>query len=315
VTQWVPLGLFTIMGSAVDDTVVDCVVTLTLSDRSAAIAQRTFLQPYNFPAASGNFADEIMTLLNSVWNEQAGVAPLSYNITPTDAVVPVASYNQGSNPWQAALDMASVVGYEIYFDAYGVCVARPIPNPLTQGITWNFTDDQVAVYGSGGTGSTALLGGAYSTPAAVQVNMTRQGICNDIIVQGTGSANTPTYTGAGGTAQGAPILAQAADNNPGSPTYIAGGLGNIPNFVSSSLVTSVGAQAMANNDLQVALSSSWQVTLQIPPNPILDVDDVVIVTRPRVGLNNARVVIDLLSHSIRYADLSSFTGRVLSNNN
>ncbi len=315
VTQWVPLGLYTIMGSAVDDTVVDCTVTLTLSDRSAAIAQRTFLQPYNFPAASGNFVDEIVTLLNSVWNETGGVAPLNYNIVPTDAVVPVASYNQGSNPWQAALDMASVVGYELYFDAHGVVTGRPIPNPFTQAITWNFTDDQVAVYGSGGTGSTALLGSPYSRPAAVQVQMTRQGIYNDIIVQGTGSANTAAYTGPGGTAAGSPILAQAQDTNPGSPTYISGGLGNIPNFVSSSLITDAGAQNMANNDLQVALSSSWTVTLQIPPNPILDIDDVVLVTRPRVGLNNALVVIDTITHAIRYADLTSFTGRILSNNN
>lgn len=315
VTQWVPLGLYTIMSTAVDDTVSDATVTLTLSDRSAAIAQRTFLQPYNVPAAGGYFVEEVMALLNFVWNEQTGVAPLSYSIVPTDATVPVASYNQGSNPWQAAMDLAAVAGYELYFDAYGVVVGKPIPDPYTQPITWNFTDDQVAVYGLGGSGSTALLGSPYSTPAAVQVNMTRQGIYNDIVIQGTGTSNAPTYNGPGGTSTGSPVLAQAQDTNPGSPTYINGGLGNIPNFVSSSLVTSAGAQAMANNDLQVALSSAWTVTLQIPPNPILDIDDVVMVTRPRVGLNNALVVIDTITHAIRYADLTSFTGRILSNNN
>lgn len=311
VTQWVPLGLYTIATSDVDDTTVNLVVTLDLSDRSLTISQRAFQQPYNFPAASGNFVDEVMTLLNSVWNQQVGVAPLQYNIVPTSATVPVASYNQGADPWQAAIDIATVAGYELYFDAYGVVTGKPIPDPTTQPITWNFTDDQTLVFGLPGTGSTALLGSPYSTPVAVQVQMTRQGIYNDILIQGTGTANTPTYTGPGGAPTGAPVLAQAQDTNPQSPTYIGGGLGNIPNFVASSLVTAAGAPAMAANDLQVALSSSWTVTLSIPPMPILDIDDVVTITRPRVGLNNVKVVIDTITHSIRYADISTFTGRVV----
>lgn len=316
VTTWVPLGLFTIDTSSVDDTTIDCVVTLNISDRSFTIASRTFLEPYNFPAGSGNFVDEIMLLLNQVWNEQSGVAPLQYNIVPTDATIPQASYNQGSSPWQAALDMAAVVGYELYFDAYGIVTGRPIPNPYTQTPTWYFLDDQTIITSNiNSGGSEVLLASPYSTPVEVQVQMTRQGIYNNIQIQGTGTANMPSYTGPGGTTSGTPILASAYDNNPNSPTYIKGGLGNVPEFVSSSLITDAGAQNMANNDLLVALSSAWTCTLQIPPNPIFDIDDVVSITRPRVGLNNAYMVIDTITHAVKYADLTSITGRILSNNN
>jgi len=313
-TQWVPLGLFTITETAVDDTIIDCVVTTNLADRSYTISQRAFLAPYSVPATpSGLFADEIQALLNFVWSQQEGVAPLAYNIVPTNATVPPATFNQGSDPWQAVLSLANAVGYELYFDAHGVVVGKPVPDPFTQPVTWNYTDDTTAVYGYPGVGSESLFGSPYSIPVEVQVTMTRQSIYNDIVIQGTGTANAPQYN-PNGVAQGQPLLAQAADTNPSSPTYIKGGLGNVPNFVSSNLVTAAGAQQMANTMLQVALSSAWTVTLQVPPNPIFDIDDVITVTRPRVGLYNARVVVDTITHGISYADTTLMTGRVISNN-
>ena len=309
--QWVPLGLFTIITSDADDTVNNLVVTLDLQDRSWVIADRKLKTPYNFPATpSGNFVDEIEALLNQVWNQQQGVAPLEFNIVPTDATVPVASYNQGSDPWQACLDMAAAIGYELFFNAYGVVTGYPVPNPLTQPVIYNFTDDQAAITGLGGTGSAALFGGAYSTPIAVQIGMTRSGIYNDVIIQGTGTANMPQYTGVGTQASGPPILAEAAVTDPSNAMYIGGAMGDVPNFVSSSLVTASGAQQMANTDLQVALSSAWTCTLTSAPNPILDVDDVVSVTRPRVGLSGALMVIDTITHAIRYADSMAVTGRL-----
>ena len=312
--QWVPNGLFAISTTVVDDTTVDMTVTLDLYDRSWTIAQRVLKNPYNFPAtSSGNFVSEIKAILNQVWGEQAPNAPLVYNIVPTQAVVPQASYNQGSDPWQAALDMAAAVGYELFFDVNGVVVGRPIPDPFTTPVTWNFTDDQTVITGLPGTGSGALLGGPYSTPVEVSLEMTRDGIYNDIVIQGTGDANAATYSGTGLEVSGSPILAEAADTNPDSPTYIFGGMGDVTNFVSSSLVTKDGAQDMADTDLQQALSSAWGVTFSAPPNPIFDVDDVVTLTRPRVGLNAAVVVIDTITHTFNYADLMQLTGRILTN--
>jgi hypothetical protein len=312
--QWLPNGLFTIATSTVNDTGVDLTVTLEVYDRSWTIAQRVLRNPYNFPATShGYFADEIQRLLNMVWMEQQGVQPLQYNIVPTSAKVPQASYDQGSDPWQAALDMATAVGYELYFNQAGIVVGKPIPNPFATKPIWNFTDDAVIVQGISGTGSTGFLGDAYSTPIEVSVVQTRNGIYNNIIVQGTGNANAAVYNGNGLETTPQPLLAAAADTNPNSATYIGGTMGNVPNFVQSSLVTKAGAQNMAKNDLQVALSSAWVCTLGIAPNPIFDVDNVVTVTRPRVGLNNANMVLDTITQVFNYADMQMMTGRILSN--
>jgi hypothetical protein len=313
VATWIPLGLFTIVTTDTQDTTTNLVVSLTLSDRSFTISQRAFLQPYNIPAVGGNFSAEIQALLNMVWAQDPNALPLQYNITPTSETVPTASFNQGADPWTSAVQLATAIGYELFFDVNGIVTAFPVPDPLTQPITWNYTDSVDAIEGFSGTGSQSLLGSPYSTPAAVTNTMTRSGIYNDIVIQGTGTSNAPSYSSSGTTTT--PALATAADNNPQSPTYIKGGLGNVPDFVASSLVTTSGAQDMANTQLQVALSSSWTVTLQIPPNPIFDIDDVVTVTRPRVGLNNAKVVIDTITHAVNYADLTSFTGRILSNTN
>jgi len=311
--EWIPMGLFVVATTTVDDTMADLTVTLQLYDRGWTIAQRTLKNPYDFPATpGGNFVNEIQVLLNSVWNQQVGVQPLQYNIVPTSAQVPVASYDQGSDPFQAALDMAAAIGYELYFDTQGIVVGRPIPDPNTLPVTWNFTDDSNAVQGLDGTGSTALLGDAYSTPIEVSAVMTRDGVFNDIVVQGTGSANSAKYVN-GLQTQGQPILAEAADTNPSSPTYIGGPMGDVPNFDQSSLVTDIGAQATANNDLSQALSSTWKVTIAAAPNPIFDVDTVVTIDRPRVGLNKAVVVLDTITQVINYADILYCTGRVLSN--
>ena len=313
VAQWVPNGLFVIATTTLDDTTIDCTAQLDVYDRAWTIAQRTLKNPYNFPAVGGNFAAEMKALLNQVWNQQAGVQPLQFNIVPTSEVVPTASYDQGSDPWQATQDMAAAIGYELYFDTAGIVCGKPIPNALTAPITWGFTDDTTLVQGLAGTGSTALLGSPYSTPVEASVIMTRDGIFNDIIIQGTGDANAGTYTGDGLETTGPPILGEAADNNPLSPTYIGGGLGDVPDFVSSSLVTAIGAQAMANTQLQVALSTSWQATISAPPNPIFDVDDVIVIDRPRVGLYKAKLVLDTITNTFQYDDLTQLTGRILTN--
>lgn len=314
VQQWVPMGLFSMATVTVDDTTIDLTVTIDVYDRSWVISQRKLKKPYTFPAtSSGNFVTEIETLLNQVWGSDP---PLQYNITPTTATVPSATYNQGSDPWQAALDMANAVGYELFFDVNGIVTGYPIPNPSTQPVAWNFTDSETAVYGDAGAqgggigagGSSALLGSPYSTPVSVQSTMTRDGIYNDVIITGTGTTNAP-YSNTG-TSQ--PVLASASDNNPNSATYVGGGMGDVPQFVSTNLATSSPqAQDMANNDLQAALSAAWQLSIEITPNPIFEIDDLVTVTRPRIGLNNVPMVVDSIQYKISYGDTCTLTGRVV----
>ena len=65
------------------------------------------------------------------------------------------------------------------------------------------------------------------------------------------------------------------------------------------------------SDLLLALSAAWQVTISFPPNPMFDVDDLVTVTRPRIGMSNLPMIIDAITYIVSYGDLSTITGRVV----
>lgn len=311
-TKWVPLGLYQIATTTVDDTNTDLSVTLELYDRSWLIAQRLWKAPYNVPAVTGNFVTEIQHLIKTVWWT---TPPLKFQITPTTQKVPKATFTAGSNPWTAAQQLAAAVGYELFFNATGVVVGYPVPTPQNLPVVWNFASTPDLVFGSGtGTGSTALFGSAYSTPTEVRVQMTRTAIYNDIIVTGT---STQVATGATTTTGNAytntqPVLGEAETLNPNSPMYVKGPVGDIPEFVSSNFITkSTQAVLAANTYLKQSLSDAWQVYLTCAPNPIFDIDDVITITRPRLGLTNVRVVIDTISHKLTYATLTEITGRVV----
>lgn len=298
-TDYAPLGLFAIATTDVTDSGIDLVVTMDIYDRSWVISQRKFLEPYNFPATeSGNFVAEIQALLNQVWGEATNAPPLAYNIAPTSATVPSASYNQGSDPWQAALDMANAVGYELFFDVHGVVTGYPVPNPSTQPVVWQFVENSLSVYGN--ANSNVVGSTPYVTPISIQSTFTRDRIYNDFIMVGSGS-----YVNA-------PVLGEAKDTNPNSPTYVNGPMGDIPDFVQSNFVSaSEQAEQAAQTMLAQSLANAWQITVTAVPNPLFDIDDVVTVTDSRLGFDQQRMVIDTITHTVRYDDALSVTGRAV----
>ena len=322
VPQWVPMGMYEIATTTVEDTGNNLATNLSVYDRSWLVSQRKFIAAYSFPhTTTGNFVDEIVALLNYVWGtNQAtgqpipGAPPLQFNISPTSATVPSSSYDPGSDPWQAATDMANAVGFELFFDVNGVVTGYPVPNPATQPVVWNFTDQQAQIFGAGGAagggGSAALFGSVYSTPASIINTLTRDGIYNDVYITGTGTSNAPTST----TGSNAAVVAHAADISPAgsSPTSIYGPMGDIPEFVSSNLATSTAqAYQVAISDATNALSAAWQMTVAFPPNPMFDINDVVTVTNSRIGVSAVPMVIDHIDYTVSYSDLSKITGRVI----
>lgn len=296
---WVPLGLYEIASSVVDDTGIDLTVTLDLKDRSWAIAQRTLKTSYSVPAADGTLQGELEALVTAAWG---GTPPWQYNIIPDPLyTVPAGTYNQGQDPWQAALDIFAAAGYELYFDVNGNVVGHPIPDPTQQPVVWNFTANSLSDLGTmtHSVGSTP-----YTTPVDMQLTMTRDTISNDFIVVATG----PNNASAGAT----PVQGQAADTNPQFPTWIGGPMGDVLTVIYDSNITSQAqAQAEAEYDLSVSLSKSWVISVDTPPNPLFDVDDVVTATNPRLALNAQKFVLDTISTSIRYDAVTTVTGRTV----
>jgi hypothetical protein len=288
VTSYVTLGTFAIATSTVVDQGTEFVVTLDCYDRSWVISQRKFKTPYNIPAAGGNFATELQTLLNTVW---ASTLPaLTYNITSTTLTVPSASYNEGQDPWQAALDMATAIGYELFFDVNGVVTAFPIPIPSSSAPSWTYSN------------------GSANSPKVITDTFTRDGIYNDFIISGTGTQNA-TGSSSGSTT---PVRAEQSDTNPYSPTYVNGQFGDVPSFGYSNLITTASqASSAATYALNASLSAAQQISLDVLPNPLFDIDDVVEIFWPRLSMNDAEMVIDTIQHTIRHDDATKLTGRVI----
>ena len=289
--QYVPLGRFVIVTATVTDTITDLGVTLHCVDPSWLVGSRKFKGPYNLPAAGGNIAAELQALINTTFPTTHRV--VLFNIQASAGTVPSgASFNQGEDPWQAAQNIAGAMGYELFFDVYGNVTAYPTPVPSVISPQWAFveTDPPAQV-------STPPQSNFTSITSA----LTRDGIFNDFTVSGTGTGQTS-----------GPVTAQASDTNPGSPTFTGGPFGDVASIVTTNLVTTTGqAQAAANNALAISLSSAQQVSIVCTPNPLFDVDDVVLVTRARLGLNQTPVVLDTITHVISPLQLTTLTGRVV----
>jgi hypothetical protein len=310
-TDWIPMGLYAIAESTIDDTVNDLIVTLKLFDRSWVLAQWKLVSSYTVPAADGTLQGEITALINHVWATQgpAGPAtpPWTYSIVPSTYSVPTGTYNQGQDPWQACLDIAASAGYELYFDVNGNIVGAPAPGSPASStyptlnsipVSWGFDQNTISAQG---TSSHSLGGTPFTTPIAMSMQILRDGIYNDFWVAAIGSNN---YTNL--------IQARASDTNPMSPTFYQGIMGDNPNFIYDSLITTQAqAQAEANYDLAVALSKVWQISVDSAPNPLFNIDDVFSVTNARLGLNAQKVIIDTIHTTVRYDALTTLSGRVI----
>ena len=287
----VPLGLFTIAQSQLQDSGIDIVATLTVYDRSWVIQQRQLTNAYTFPATpSGALGDEVQAFLNPIWAQNPGAPPLQYSFsgyapgtsTPiADWTVPSVVYDQGQDPWQAIMQLVAAAGGEVYFDVNGILVLKAMPDPTTQPVLWTFTDDSTTAVGlatghllssQGLHGTGDFLSSPYTTPTACVVSLTREDIANDYYIAAVGAALPPT--GVSASAITSQFQQEAFDNNPASPTYVRGPMGRVPSFLNSNLALSLAqAQAQAQFDLyNKGISAAWQVQVSAPPSPFSSIN-------------------------------------------
>lgn len=280
--ELIPLGVFPILDTDPDDSGQDINMTLTGSDRSWAISQRGFLSIYTVVAGTAP-ETAIQAILQ---NQYPGLPAL--NMSPTGFQLPVMNFDAGADPWAACLTIATAAGCELYFDANGYPVGKPTPDPTQTVITWAYRVD--------GTGNAA--------PSLVSRAMTRRGISNNFIISATGSQNTTVGSGAA-----TPVSASAQDNNPASATFVGGPFGNVPTFISSSLISSVDqCQAAANNALTLSLGSADVLTVTAAPAPMFAVDDVITVEDTRLNVD-FNIVVDSVAYSVKHDTKTVITGR------
>lgn len=252
-TETVPLGVFRIAKVSVNDTVGGSPdIKLEAYDLSRTVQRNKFTSPYVI-AVGTNVITAIKAILSRT------LPDLNYDSISTALVTtgPI-MYDVSDDPWKAVTDLATTLGCEIFFNAKGWAVIAPsvdidaLPSP-------NFTYIE-------GQGCTMLdLDRVFSDEPGY----------NGVIVSGESTGDELP-----------PVRAVVWDSEPSSPTYHLGPYGEVPLFVTNSIVKTVDdASAAAAALLSQQLGFSSQLSISTTVNPALDCSDVVQVIRERTAIS------------------------------
>jgi Domain of unknown function (DUF5047) len=238
--ELVPLGVFVIDSDIVEDERGS--IPISAADRAARISRNRWADPYVVPSGT-DLGEAIVSILLSRWAQ----CPTSIETTGvTLDVQSVFQIGADSDPWKDARGLATAMGYDLYFDGDGIAALRPIPDlNTTQPCMTYYSGDLCIVLG-----------------------------------RKRGAAMSAVYTGVIASGEGSgvdtPVQAKVWDEDPASPTYHYGPLGEIPYFYSSPLLTTATQCELAGTTLlQKVRGKTEQMSWTLVANPAHDAYDVV----------------------------------------
>jgi hypothetical protein len=247
------------------------VVSVEADDLATVVRRNRWTSPWQVTAADA--ADAVTAIL-------ADRAPdVTTDIAATGYTVGAGWLEAGSesDPWRDAQDLARAAGYELAFGPDGVARFYPPASPDA---------DPTITYAAGSVVLTAER----------EVDATET--FNGVYAYGEGSAITT------------PVVGEAWDEDPTSPTYRYGPFGEVPRFYSSPFITTTAqAEAAAASLLAQVTGSAEGVSWTQLGNPALDVDDVIDLTVDELQLS-ARIVLDSLDIPLLATEPMSATARV-----
>lgn len=252
--EYVPLGVFVITDVRISDTNDGVSISINGEDRSLFISRAKWTQPYQM--VSGTLEDSLTAMLQNRWAD-VQTSFIATNVTVNQVVF---GTETNQDPWQDAVYLAQLVGYDLYFDVNGIATLRQFPT--LDGAT------VVATYHEGeGTIITSL-----------DRDMSSKETYNGVIYTVEGSqVNTP-------------IRVEAWDEDSSSPTYRYGVFGDAPTFVTTSVLsTEAEAIKAAASLLNTYRGAQENISWQSIVDPTLDVNDVVYVKT--IGSKTDRLVI------------------------
>jgi hypothetical protein len=253
VDETVSLGIFRIDDVTVDDGVEHLTIQIAGSDRSAKVIDARFEDPYQVPAGM-NYADAIRSTIED------GVAGITFNFPTVSQTAPNLVAAEGDDRWDFCQKMAQALGMTLYFDGDGVCTMRPVATP-----------DGIAV--------AAIAEGQGGVLLNAQRRWTRHSAFNRVIATGENTGET------------APARGVATDDNPLSPTYYYGAFGRVPRFYSSPMIaTDEQAASAAASLLAREIGTTQSVNFGAVVNPALEPDDIITVTRQRLGVDERHII-------------------------
>lgn len=240
--EYVPLGVFVIIEVAISDTNDGVKIQLKGEDRSIRISRAKFTEPYQM--ATGTLESSLTTLLKNRYPDVETAFP-DTNVTITNLVL---GTEQDNDPWKDAVEIAELVGFDLYFDQNGVARMNQFPT----------LDGSVVV--------ATFVEGSGTTVTSLNRTISTKSTFNGVI-----------YT-IEGTEVATPIRVEVWDEDPASPTYRFGIFGEVPVFIETSLVaTEAEAIRAAVSLLNIYVGSQEVINWESLVDPTLDAQDVVYV--------------------------------------
>lgn len=259
----VPQGVFRISKLTVDDSGEDLSMQIDGYDRSRSIARTKLLKDYGI-AAGLSYNRAIRLLLDAPYYQGFVSQKLDFefDFEVTEYTTTTQFFTTGWDPWKQAVQMASAIGMDLFFDQEGRCVLRSVPDP---------TGDPDWIYEEGPENTALYYNRTLDDDEAI----------NFVIVLGQGGS-----FGSRGDAR---------DLDPTSATYVYGPYGIVSiTLQKDEIKTDSQARAAALGELRRRMGIVEGLRYISTVNPALDVGDVVLHTRPRSKLQDRKYVLDVV---------------------
>lgn len=271
-----PLGVFRIAKVNVKDSVGGSPdIQIEAYDRSRTVSRDKFTSPYT--VASGyNVVQAIKDILERTFPD------LQYDAvsSPLVTTAPIL-YDVSDDPWDKASDLATSLGCELFFDARGRVVLAP-PTDIDALPEPDFT----------------YIEGSGCTMLDLDSVLTDEPGYNGVVLTGESVGDELP-----------PVRSVVWDAEPTSPTYHLGPYGEVPMFITDSIVkTQSDADAAAAALLAGQLGFSSQLSITATVNPALDAGDVIQALRERSGVDGL-YAIDALTIPLDVAGTQDITLR------
>jgi len=252
--EYVPLGVFVMTDVDISDTNDGVSISIKGEDRSLFISRAKWTEPYQM--LEGTLEASLTALLEDRYTDIKTSFPTT-NVTINQVVLGTESEQ---DPWQDAVSIAQLVGYDLYFDVFGVATLRSFPSLDASTVVAKYEEGQ-------GTIITSL---------------------------DRSMSSKETYNGVIYTIEGSqvdtPIRVETWDEDSTSPTYRYGVFGEAPTFVTTNVLSTEdeairAAISLLNTYRGAQENISWDSIV----DPTLDVNDVVYVKT--AGSKTDRLVI------------------------
>jgi hypothetical protein len=247
------LGVLGIADTRVDDSGDGYNLRVDTYDRGRKLSRARLPNAYRIPK------DSVLTYITQdilQWR----YPDIKMNIPDLDLYTTAVLLEMGADPWVELRKLWDAQGYELYFDRFGEATVKQVavePNEYA----WEFED-----------GELSLLIYIYK-------QLSDERAYSRVVVTGESTSNLT------------PVRAEAMDLQPNSPTYIYGDFGDVPYFESSPLIrTAEQAQAAADKRLLSVIGFTESFELLAGPNPVLELGDLIHVTRAQSSTDHDYVI-------------------------